>query len=79
MYKEAILHVVDAKTAVKNVDLALAVMERVNPTKFELEKYQSALEELVETGEIINVDYTLESMDYRTKSIYFPKGTVISQ
>ena len=35
------------------------------------------LDELVKNGDIIEVEYTLPQMDYRVKSLYFPKGTII--
>lgn len=35
------------------------------------------LEKLVDEGSLIEVEYVLPTMDYRTKSILFPKGTDI--
>lgn len=35
------------------------------------------LEQLVQQGKIIEVEYVLPSMNYRVKSIYFPKGTEV--
>uniref|UniRef100_A0A6M3L8D9 Uncharacterized protein n=1 Tax=viral metagenome TaxID=1070528 RepID=A0A6M3L8D9_9ZZZZ len=36
------------------------------------------IEELMEQGEMIEIDYVLPSMEYRIKSFYLPKGTSIS-
>ena len=35
------------------------------------------LEELVQAGEIIEVEYILPYMDYRLKSFYLPRGSEV--
>jgi len=48
------------------------VIEEVNSwTAIEL------IEELVEEGELIEIEYTLPNMSYRVKSFLLPKGTEI--
>ena len=42
------------------------------------EQYIKILESMVKNGLIIEVEYVLESMDYRTKSMYFPANTRIT-
>ena len=31
----------------------------------------------LEDGEIVEVEYTIPAMDYRVKSLYLPKGSVV--
>jgi hypothetical protein len=40
-------------------------------------RFSDVLDELIKNGDIIEVCYTLPQMDYRIKSLYFPKGTII--
>lgn len=35
------------------------------------------LSKMVQDGELVEVEYTLPDSDYRLRSIYFPKGTII--
>ena len=52
-------------------------MGEINPTKWDSAQYNEALEKLIEEGEIVEICYILPHMDYRLKSIYFPKGTKV--
>lgn len=40
-------------------------------------EFINEIEEMIHDGEIIEIEYELPSMEYRTKSIYFPSGTTI--
>lgn len=73
--RDKILQIVNSNGPIKNVDLALEVTKIFH--KEELSGIFHVLEELVESGEIEEIEYTLASMPYRVKSIYFPKGTTI--
>jgi hypothetical protein len=75
--KQVILESVNGSTGVRGVELALTVLNKTMPHYFEPPLYQEALEELVNEGEILELEYTLPEMDYRIKSIFFPKGTQI--
>jgi len=74
-YKEIIKTKIDNSTGIKGVELSLAVMDVVNPAIFKFEEYWNAITELVESGEVMELEFVLPQIDYRTKSIYFPKGT----
>jgi len=74
-YKEIIKTKIDHSTGIKGVELSLAVMDIVNPAVFKFEEYWKELTELVKTGEVMELEFVLPQIDYRTKSIYFPKGT----
>lgn len=73
--KEVILEKVES--ACKATELFLYVVSqycesgRRAPTFGEIEREVSLL---VERGDIVEFDYVLPSMDYRVKTIYFPKG-----
>ncbi len=78
-YKQLILDRINGSTGVKAVDLVVSIMSKeVNPQVFKLEEYDNALRELVDSGQIIEMEYVLPHMDYRTKSIYFPKRTTFT-
>lgn len=74
IYHETILEVIQFKPAIRSVDLAMSVMNRINPVKFNSGSYDIALEELIEKNQIIELEYITEE---RLKSIYFPKETKI--
>lgn len=73
--KEAILSTIKSIPGIKGVDLVLNVMGQINPTRFNDQEYFMALDELLKREEIVEVEYMLPDMEYRIKSIYFPKGT----
>lgn len=75
--RKAILDIVRNSNGIKNVDLALKVLERSIPYLFESHLYGDCIQELVDEGEIMEIEYVLPHMDYRTKSMYFPKGTKV--
>lgn len=75
--REAILTTVNIRQGINGVDLVLTVMGIVGPLKLDNEEYNKELEALVKAAEIVELEYILPQMNYRIKSIYFPKGTVI--
>jgi hypothetical protein len=76
--REVILTVISNRPGIKNVDLVLNCMNLLNPLKFEATDYNFELNKLISEHEIVELEYILPHMDYRVKSIYFPKGTVVS-
>ena len=75
--KEIILDILRLQNGIKAVDLALDTMSRVNPVRFCTEEYHKTIDELVSSGEIIEIEYINPEMPYRVKSIYFSKGTFL--
>lgn len=75
--RDIILNMVNAHQGIKAVDLALKVMSEVNPVIFNIEEYWDALNSLIGSKEIVEIEYTLPQLSYRLKSIYFPKGTAV--
>ena len=73
--REVILQVIKESQGIKNVDLALKVMAEVGPGSFDKDKFELAVAQLIHGKEIIEVEFVLPNVDYRMKSIYFPKGT----
>ncbi len=60
---------------IKGVELAtILATEFIQLEQIEI---MGTIEELVEQGEIIEIQYVLPHMDYRIKSFYLPKGTKI--
>lgn len=75
--KDIIRDIVINQGSIKNVSLALKVLEKTTPNYFETDDYHKAIEELVTQGDIVEVEYILSDADYRIKSVYFPRGTKI--
>lgn len=76
--REAILVSVNSHQGMKGVDLVLNVMGLVNCMKFTDVEYQQELESLLKNGEVVELEYILPQLNYRIKSMYFPKGTVFN-
>lgn len=45
---------------------------------YESERYMALVQQLIEYGEIIEVEYVLPDMPYRSKSFYLPKGAKVT-
>jgi len=75
IYREAILTTINTRNGVNGVDLVLKCMGIINPLTFINKDYIFILAELVALGEIVELEFILPQMEYRLKSIYFPKGT----
>jgi hypothetical protein len=73
--RDAILNVIESNQGLKGVELALKVMSLVTPNHFNHDNFQTELQKLVNERRIVELTYELSNMDYRTKSMYFPKGT----
>lgn len=75
--KHAILEVINLRAPIKEVDLALAVMEIMNPQKFDIVEFRSSLEDLIKYSQVVELEYVNSDTDYRIRSIFFKKGTMI--
>jgi len=73
-YKQIILQ--NIHKAIGDIDLRLKMMEIVNPLIFEYEKYDEAINELIEKKEIQCLYY--DSPSNGTKILYFPRRTVFN-
>jgi hypothetical protein len=69
--QERIIEIVENKQAIKGTELAVILA-----TEFlDVDNVTEIIETLVKNGEIVELEYSLPNMNYRIKSIYFPKGT----
>jgi hypothetical protein len=74
--RDAIIRSVEIRNGIPAVELVLNVMNLTNNiVSFNDSDYKRELDNLVATGKIVELDFILPHMDYRIKSIYFPKGT----
>ena len=73
-YKQIILQ--NISKAIGDTELRLKMMEIINPLIFEKEKYNNAINELIEKREIQFLFYDLPSNG--TKILYFPKNVVFN-
>lgn len=71
--KDVINKVVNDHQGINTIDHALEVSRQVS----EMDDFEKSLMELIEEGEIVELEYTLPSMDYRVKNLYLPKNTMI--
>jgi len=76
-YKEIIIKVVNENSGIKGVELSLRVITIINPLKFNKNEYLQSLLAVVEDGEILELEFTLSHLDYRVRSIFFPRGTIL--
>lgn len=75
--RDIILNTVNTKPGINAVGLILDVMSVIGPVKFTEKFYQLSMDDLLKKQEIIEVEYTTPQAEYRTKSLYFPRGTLI--
>lgn len=73
--KELIVKTVNDHQGIKATELAVDVISE--NTEITPDDYENALSELIRNGEIVEVEYTLPSMDYRVKSWFLPKDSVV--
>ena len=79
-YREIIRKMVNESTGIKAVELATRVavaMHEVEERATNYDIWEDGLDPLIESGEIIELEYILPDTDWRIKSIFFPKGTKI--
>jgi predicted phage-related endonuclease len=70
--QELIITIIEEKPGIKITEL-VAYFSRY---KYDF-IYIDTLDQMVREGHIIELEYVLPTMDYRVKSMYFPKGTKI--
>jgi hypothetical protein len=73
--KEIIRKTVNSHQGIKSVELVLEVMQQASDMNITI--YEDALMELIEERGIVEIEYTLPQMDYRVKSLYLPKDTIV--
>lgn len=73
-YIRFIISVVESHPGITGIDLSLAVMNRINPVKWETEEYLAALNHCLIEDKISAFSFKLNGID-NLKSIYFPKDT----
>jgi len=80
-YKTIILEMIKDNPGIKATEMATDLAIK---TFDKLDRYQKdtifldideIIRKLIYDGEIIEIEYVLKSLDYRIKSLYFPKGT----
>lgn len=80
--EDIVVMLVTNKPGIKATELVVDVIEYMH--KNEMQEWDhpentiGTINKLVKTGELVEVEYVLPDMDYRAKSLYFPKGTKVS-
>ncbi len=77
--RQVIKNLISIKQGVKAPELVVEVINTLiaegQTTSFDSEEYQAVINALVESGDVVEMEYILPHMEYRVKSIFFPKGT----
>jgi DNA-binding Lrp family transcriptional regulator len=79
--RDVLKHLVDQTPAIKGVELVTNAMEYIHKNNVPHQvgdDLGTILNDLVAEGELIEVEYTLSTMNYRIKSLYFTKDTVVN-
>lgn len=76
---DLILKIVNDSSGIKAVELVLEVIGEDSLQNFNYYFYRQILKGLIDRGEILELEYILPQINYRTKSIFFPKGTKIAR
>ena len=78
--QEHIINIVEDFAPIKGVELVSKLTQVLAQTGelniLENDTYFSILNKMVSNNEIVELEYVLPKMNYRVKSMYFPKGTV---
>lgn len=72
-----IIEIIESNPGIKSVELVAKIATEIKDEIPNGKSISEILDELVENKSIIEVEYILPNINYRIKSIYFPKGTVI--
>ena len=77
--KKSIISTVNDSRGIAATELVAKFVCHIHEYEYECdcENIPELIQELVDGGEIFELEYILPSLDYRIKSMYFPKGTRI--
>lgn len=80
--KELLVYLVKEHNGLKGTQLGAEFAQAVHrdkmaevPEGFDIAQ---ALDELAKTGDLVELEYVVPGMEYRVKSFYMPKGTMIT-
>lgn len=75
--KDLIVKVVEDHIGIKDIELVVEVTKQSAETPFNIDAYERALRELVDDGDIREIEYIIPSDDYRVHRWYIPRDTVV--
>jgi predicted component of type VI protein secretion system len=76
--KKIIVKLVEEKNGIKSVDLSMDLLDADKSLFLEVNsQISNIIDDLVQEGKITALNYTVPTMDYRLKTILFPKGTKV--
>jgi len=75
--EDLIIKVVESSQGIKAVDLTIKVISEIIPRDINNLDVLGVLQDLVLRGELVEIEYSLPQMSYRTKSFFLPKGSKI--
>lgn len=74
-YRQLIIKILERTAFTTYTGLSLGVTNVVNPTTFDKEIFNEALNLLLEEGKILSLFITPPTIGSKTITFYFPKGT----
>jgi hypothetical protein len=77
--QDVITYLVNNKPAIKGTELVTEIITTLfeNGLNDDTSDPVNILNQMVKDKEIVEVEYVLPNMEYRVKSLYFPKGTTV--
>jgi hypothetical protein len=75
--RKAIIEIVNEKQGIKATELIPEIAMRHPELLVALTELPEVLEQLVHEAEIVEVEYVLPLLSYKSKSWYLPKGTQV--
>lgn len=75
--KQELCDIINEEGPIKMTELIVRIAKEL-VRDINIEQIFVALDDLVREKEVVEVEYVLPAMNYRTKSMYFPKGTEIN-
>jgi hypothetical protein len=75
--RKAIVEMVEEEQGIKATELIPQIAIRHPELIIVLNEMPDTLEQLVHEGELVEVEYVLHTMNYKSKSWYLPKGTEV--
>jgi hypothetical protein len=73
--KEKLEEVINGSTGIKAIELVCNISEFIHTNKYDSKQIDLALEELLADEKICELEFIIPKLDYKIKSIYFPRGT----
>jgi hypothetical protein len=73
--KEILEAIINNSTGIKAIELACEIADFIHTNNYDSNQIQQSIEELLADEKICELEFIIPKLDYKIKSIYFPRGT----